>query len=408
MEDITVAFAGGGTGGHIYPGLAVAAELRALFRAESNGQFLQEMQEQEKLTKGNIRIVWIGSGKGMDGGIVFRAVDANGKSIVDKFYGIRAGKLRRYFSWRNLSDTFKVLLGFFDSISCLIKERPALLFSKGGFVSVPPCAAAKLLGIKVFTHECDITPGLATKLNCRAANKVLLSYPETAKYIKEKYRVKTAVTGNPVRDVFYHADAKRGLDFLGIKDKKKPIVFFMGGSQGAKQINALVEENLDWLCERYTVIHQTGETADTKDFASGASKEDVRYAADYHPYKFIYNEMPDVLMAADIAVSRAGAGALWECAVLKKPMVLIPLCGAGTRGDQVDNAKYFESKGAAIALCGGEATGERLRCALKELTSEKRQEMSAKCAEMTQTMSAKTIAKMIYDETVCKISNKGE
>ena len=157
---ITVAFAGGGTGGHIYPGLAVADELRAL--------------AQQKNT--SIKIIWIGFSKGMDRNIVQKSGSA------DVFKGIPCGKLRRYISIQNFFDIFKILAGISAAFFILLKAKPVLLFSKGGFVSVPPCIAAKLLKIPVFTHECDFTPGLATKINSRFAQKILLSYKETATY----------------------------------------------------------------------------------------------------------------------------------------------------------------------------------------------------------------------------------
>lgn len=368
---MTVAFAGGGTGGHIYPGLAVALEVRGI--AASKGQ--------------SVRIVWLGSKSALDRDIVSNAKDKDGRSIVDEFCGIRAGKLRRYLSWKNVADVFKVVLGFFDSLFCLMRARPDVLFSKGGFVSVPPCAAARLLHIKVFTHECDFSAGLATRINARFADKVLLSYEETKQYIKEKYRAKTAVTGNPVRGAFYEADAQRGLEFLHIQKKDKPVVLFIGGSLGSQQINALVKENLDWLCAHFTVVHQTGNCNEVPHSSQSGG------AGDYLPYPFIYSEMPDVMAAADIVAGRAGANSIWECAVLRRPMVLIPLCGEGTRGDQVDNAKYFEQRGAAITL----QEGKGLRTALERLLDEgERQKMARECAKMTgEARPAQVIAKMI-------------
>jgi UDP-N-acetylglucosamine--N-acetylmuramyl-(pentapeptide) pyrophosphoryl-undecaprenol N-acetylglucosamine transferase len=234
MKDVmTVAFAGGGTGGHIYPGLAVADELRA--RAAADGR--------------EIRICWIGCSSGMDRMIVEKNTDASGRKSADEFYGIPAGKLRRYLSFRNFIDLFRIIGGFFASFAVLVRIRPAVLFSKGGFVSVPPCAAAALLRIPVYTHECDFTPGLATKLNSRNAEHILLSYKETELYLRSEYRKKAIVTGNPVRPVFYTADASRGLAFLGIAEKKKPVLLVLGGSSGARQINELVRENLDKLCD---------------------------------------------------------------------------------------------------------------------------------------------------------------
>lgn len=385
---VTIAFAGGGTGGHIYPGLAVAEEARAIFA--SNGEA--------------VKIVWIGSKEPLDGDIVLKARTKDGGRVADKFCAIRAGKLRRYLSWRNITDVFKVALGFFDSLVCLAREKPSMLFSKGGFVSVSPCAAAKLLHITVFTHECDFTAGLATRLNCLFAKKVLLSYPETKQYIKAKYQNKCVAIGNPVRKAFYEADRKKGLSFLGLKDNgNRPIVLFIGGSLGAQQINTLVEENLAWLCERFIVVHQTGNKGRAQSAGEGENGAPAARCAlineYYHPFPFIYGEMPDVMEAADIVVSRAGANSIWECAVLRRPMVLIPLCGEGTRGDQEDNAKYFAKHGAAKALCGKDATGGNLRIALEELCGEKnRQEMSKNCKLLTgEKMPSREIAKMMYD-----------
>ena len=193
-----VAFTGGGTGGHIYPGLAVADLLRKKFAGRED----------------RLRIVWLGSRGKMDRKIVQNArssfgenesnsADENSANLIDAFYGIPSGKLRRYFSVKNFFDIFKIGFGFFSAFFILLKERPAFLFSKGGFVSVPPCLAARILGIKVYTHECDFTPGLATTINSRFAHEFFLSYEETKKYFSSAAQKKLVVTGNPVREVFY-------------------------------------------------------------------------------------------------------------------------------------------------------------------------------------------------------------
>ena len=376
MKDVmTVAFAGGGTGGHIYPGLAIADELRA--RAASDGR--------------EIRICWIGSSSGMDRMIVEKNTDASGRKSADEFYGIPAGKLRRYLSFRNFIDLFRIIGGFFASFAVLVRIRPAVLFSKGGFVSVPPCAAAALLHIPVYTHECDFTPGLATKLNSRNAEHILLSYKETELYLRSEYRSKAIITGNPVRPVFYTADASRGLAFLGISEKTKPILLVLGGSSGARQINELVKDNLDQLCTMYTVVHQTGiKNADEMP----ASRED------YRPYPFIYAEMCDVIAAADVVLSRAGANSIWECAVLAKPLVLVPLCGSGTRGDQEDNARYFEQHHAAVVLSRDNATGACLCESLAHLASaDVRRKLSEACGALADGVRpAEKIADLLYTE----------
>ena len=221
---LKIVFAGGGTGGHIYPGIAVADSLKAL--AESKGL--------------SVEIYWIGNGSGMDRDIVEKNLVSAGGSITE-FLGIPCGKLRRYFSLRNFVDIFKIAGGFFKSLSLLKKIKPDVLFSKGGFVSVPPCRAAKMLHIPYYTHECDFTPGLATKLNSGGAKNIFVSYEESSKYLKGKNASKCVVTGNPVRPVFYQDNRDAGLEFLGVpKDHEKPILLVLGGSSGALQINNLV------------------------------------------------------------------------------------------------------------------------------------------------------------------------
>ena len=317
-----ICFTGGGTGGHIYPGLAVLDELRNKF--QENNQTLSA--------------IWIGCSKGMDKNIVSKAKDINNQSCVDRFYGIPSGKLRRYFSLKNFSDVFKIIGGFFASLWILAKEKPSVLFSKGGFVSVPPCLAAKILKIPVYTHECDFTLGLANKINFKSATKMFVSYEETKNFLSKNDKEKVIVSGNPVRPVFYNADAHNGLDFLRIQNKNKPVLLVVGGSSGARQINQLVYDNIHFLCENFIVVHQTGLVNTTQE----KSQELSQKYPDYHPYNFIYEQMPDVVAASDIVMGRAGANSIWEAAVLLKPMLLIPLCGNGTRGDQVDNAKFFE------------------------------------------------------------------
>ncbi len=351
-----VFFTGGGTAGHIYPGLAVAEQLRLL--SEKEGRHLI--------------ICWIGCSKGMDKKIVTSAVTASGKQTVDMFYGIPAGKLRRYFSLKNLSDLFRVIGGYFAARHILFKNKPALLFSKGGFVSVPPCLAAKLLKIPVFTHECDFSLGLANRLNFKSAEKMFLSYEETKNHLSKEDQNRVLVTGNPVRPIFYSASAFAGLSFLGISvDHEKPVLLVLGGSSGARQINNLVYDNISWLCEHFIVVHQTGLLNTDEERTAEVVPA---FKDSYKPYAFIYKEMPDVLAAADVILSRAGANSLWEAAVLYKPMVLVPLCGAGTRGDQVDNAEFFRSKNAAEVLLGDDADSEHLKASLTQMLDNSKRE----------------------------------
>ena len=380
LNENVIVFTGGGTGGHIYPGLAVADEIKALAKKDNQ----------------QTTINWIGCSKGMDGQLVKKATGPDGKPTADAFYGIPSGKLRRYFSWQNFTDLFRIAGGYFAARRILKKLRPAILFSKGGFVSVPPVLAAKHLGIPVFTHECDFTLGLANRLNFKSAKTMFVSYEETKNRLSQAEQERVAVTGNPVRPVIYNADAQKGREFLEITSER-PMLLVLGGSSGAKQINELVQANLDWLCERFTVVHQTGLlNADNNTELELKQK----YNGSYKPYPFIYEQMPDVIAAADVILSRAGANSIWEAAVLAKPMVLIPLCGSGTRGDQVDNARFFESFNAADVLVGQDATAENLKSSLeKMLEPSVRSEYSSNVRKLTGDVKpAEKIAEILYNQ----------
>ena len=310
---VSIAFTGGGTGGHIYPGLAVASRLKELIPC---------------------RIFWIGSGVGMDRTIV--------ENAGLEFFGVPSGKLRRYFSLKNFSDIIKIFAGFFAARKILGRERPVLLFSKGGFVTVPPCVAAKTLRIPVFTHESDYSPGLATRINARFAEKIFIPYTESAKLYRGRAVQKIRVAGNPIRPEFANADPEKGRDFLGIEQDER-ILLVLGGSLGSGEINDLVAAALPELTKHYTVVHQTG--------VNGAGNTPAsQQTGRYRTYAYFGDEIPHVIAAAELVLCRSGAGTIWECKSLKKPMALIPLRGAGTRGDQVENAVLFEKAGAAAVF----------------------------------------------------------
>jgi UDP-N-acetylglucosamine--N-acetylmuramyl-(pentapeptide) pyrophosphoryl-undecaprenol N-acetylglucosamine transferase len=372
--EFRIAFTGGGTGGHIYPGLAVASSL---------------------IKKTGCQIFWIGSNSAMDRNIV--------EAAGIPFFGIPSGKLRRNFSLRNFSDLFRVAAGFFAARRILGREKPALLFSKGGFVSVPPCAAAASLGITVFTHESDYSPGLATRLNARfaarGAGKIITAYRETAERFPPKYRSRAAVLGNPVRAEFKQADPETGRAFAGLSPGEK-MLLVLGGSQGAVEINELVQDTLADLIKHYVVIHQTG-----------AGNKTPPSCPRYKSFPYIKEEMPAVLAAADLVLGRSGAGTVWECAAAGKPMILVPLSGAGTRGDQIENARFFEKAGAA-ALIGPETGGrtekaEALKNAAALIAGDEalRSRMAAASAAIGADDAASTIADAIVETvggTLCR------
>ncbi|TFG84681.1 MAG: UDP-N-acetylglucosamine--N-acetylmuramyl-(pentapeptide) pyrophosphoryl-undecaprenol N-acetylglucosamine transferase, partial [Spirochaetales bacterium] len=309
-DEPCIAFTGGGTGGHVYPGLAVIECLRPLW---------------------NGRIVWIGSGKEVERA----AVEAAGV----EFFAIPAGKLRRSLSPHNVADVFRVAAGYFASRRLLKRLKPVLLFSKGGYVSVPPCMAAASLGIPYITHESDVSPGLATRLNARKARRILVSWDATLKFLDESKRQRTIVTGNPVRSAIASGDPVRGRSWLGFSDKL-PVLLVLGGSQGARQVNDLVASILPSLAGKIAVAHQTG-----------PGNAPARTADEgYKGFEFVHGELADLYAAADIILGRAGAGMVWESSAAGKPMVLVPLVGQGSRGDQMENGRLLERAGGAIVM----------------------------------------------------------
>jgi UDP-N-acetylglucosamine--N-acetylmuramyl-(pentapeptide) pyrophosphoryl-undecaprenol N-acetylglucosamine transferase len=362
---INIAFTGGGTGGHIYPGLAVAAELK------------------KQLSGREFQLFWLGSSAGMDRSLVEEA--------GIKFFGIPSGKLRRYFSLRTVIDFFKVIGGFFVSRKILKKQKVGLLFSKGGFVSVPPCAAAASLKIPVFTHESDFTPGLATKINtrftARTKGMIFTAYEDTARFLHKSVRDRVTVSGNPVRSVFRNADPVKGRAFLGVDDNAR-ILLVLGGSQGALQINELIRAILPDLTRIYTVVHQTGPNLEW----------DIPASARYKPFAYIKEEMPYVMAASELVMGRSGAG-IWEWAVLGKPMLLIPLRGSGTRGDQIENARFFQQAGAAQVL-GEFAQPQELLSMVNLIAQdeEKRKIMAAASARIGELDGALIIARVLAEE----------
>jgi len=357
-----VAFTGGGTAGHVFPGLAVWRELESL-AAESGTE---------------LDLVWLGSRKGMEKGIL------KGEGIP--YRGFFSGKLRRYFSFQNFLDLFRLAAGFTGAFFYLLRKKPDILFSKGGFVSVPPVAAAGLLGIPVFVHESDADPGLATRIGSRFARRILVSYPETRDCFPPARRELVTVTGNPVREAVYRGNRQRGRELLGLDDAT-PLLLVLGGSQGALQVNLLVEALAPELVRHGRILHQMGSLTFKESSLPG-----------YETRDFIRDELPDFMAAADLVLGRAGAATLWELAVLGKPMVLIPLGTGSSRGDQLRNARIFERRGAARVFQGEVNPGELGRTLTELLTSpELRKKMGETSASLAGDKPGRTIAGLIMD-----------
>jgi UDP-N-acetylglucosamine--N-acetylmuramyl-(pentapeptide) pyrophosphoryl-undecaprenol N-acetylglucosamine transferase len=297
---------GGGTAGHVMPHVAML----------------------QSYADAGYAVAYIGSD-----GIEKKLIKSQAVGI--NFYQIQVGKLRRYVSIKNLTDIFRILIGFFQSLAILRKLKPALVFSKGGFVSVPVAYAARALGIPVVSHESDLTPGLANKLIAPIASKLLYSFPESKAFLPAS---RSQLVGIPVRRELFQGDKKRAREFLGFKGTNLPVILVMGGSLGAQRINSVLSDALPELLIKFQIIHITGK----------GKQIDVSHD-NYRSYEFLNEQLGDVMELSDLVVSRAGANSIFEFLALKKPMILIPL-EAGSRGDQIQNANCFQKMGVATVL----------------------------------------------------------
>lgn len=320
-----VILTGGGTAGHITPNIAILPEL---------------------LNKG-CQVFYIGSYNGIECELISK--------FNIPFFSIPAGKLRRYHSSQNYGDFFKMIGGFFKSIYFMIRIRPDVVFSKGGFVSCPVVWAAWICGRKVVLHESDVTPGLANKLSIPFAKKICYAFPETAKHVSKK---KGVFTGMPIRRKMLEGDAVKGRQFCGFKNDQKPVLLITGGSQGAEAINVAVRENLNNLLETFSICH-----------ICGKNKVDMSllYKKDYAQFEYLDYELQDILAAADVVISRAGATTIFELLALKKPNLLIPLSKNSSRGDQILNAETFRKAGFSVVLDEERLNGTTMKDALDEL-----------------------------------------
>ena len=297
-----------------------------------------------------------------------------------KYYGISSGKLRRYFDWKNFSDPFRVMNGFFEAKRILRKIKPDVIFSKGGFVSVPVVLAAKALHIPAVIHESDMTPGLANRIALRGATTVCCNFPETV----EKLQGNRAIwTGTPIRQELFSGDANRGLSFCGFDSANdKPVLLIIGGSQGSVFINNAVRGSLDELLKDFRIIHLCGK---------GNLDESLKNREGYAQYEFISKELPDLFAAADIIISRAGANAIFELLALKKPNILIPLGLNASRGDQILNARSFEKQGFSKVLEEESVTAALLTDTVRKVYADRDQYILA----MEASPSGDSIAKIV-------------
>lgn len=300
-----IVFTGGGTAGHVTPNIALFPRLK------------------EK----GYDIHYIGSYDGIE------------KRLIEDFripyYGISTGKLRRYFDVKNFSDPFRVIKGFMEAKKILKTLKPDIVFSKGGFVSVPVVRAAASRKIPCIIHESDMTPGLANSLCIPVAKKVCCNFPETLQNLPEE---KAVLTGSPIRAELTKGSKEKGLSMCGFHGGK-PVIMVIGGSLGAAGINTLVREALPKLLDDFQIVHICGKE----------KIDNLLLSTDgYKQFEYVKEDLKDLFAIADIVISRAGANAICELLALRKPSLLIPLPARASRGDQILNAKSFEAQGFAM------------------------------------------------------------
>jgi UDP-N-acetylglucosamine--N-acetylmuramyl-(pentapeptide) pyrophosphoryl-undecaprenol N-acetylglucosamine transferase len=342
---------GGGTAGHVTPNIALLPRLREL----------------------GYEISYMGSYDGIE------------KKLIEEFqipyYGISSGKLRRYFDPQNFTDPFKVIKGYSEACRIIRQLKPDVLFSKGGFVSVPVVLAAGHCKVPTIIHESDLTPGLANKLCIPTAAKVCCNFPETISYLPKE---KAVLTGSPIRQELLQGNRLSALQFTGLS-ANKPVILVMGGSLGAAAINDAVRQILPQLLPDFQIIHLCGK---------GKLDESLQNTSGYVQYEYIKGELKDLFALADIVISRAGANAICELLALRKPSLLIPLSAAVSRGDQVLNARSFEKQGFSMVLEEEEVTDEALLQAVHTLFENRSDYISA-MKQSPQTDSIETIISLI-------------
>ncbi|MCD7824368.1 MAG: undecaprenyldiphospho-muramoylpentapeptide beta-N-acetylglucosaminyltransferase [Clostridiaceae bacterium] len=329
-----IVLTGGGTAGHVTPNIALIPELK----------------------KQGYEIHYIGSRNGIECKLM--------EDLNITYYGISSGKLRRYIDLKNLSDPFKVVKGLHEARQLLKKIKPDVVFSKGGFVSVPVVLAAKSRKIPCVIHESDITPGLANKICIPCAQRVCTNFPETMQHIPSD---KAVLTGSPIREELFHGDRGSGLSFCGF-DQNKPVILVIGGSLGSVAINNAVRKLLPELLKKFQVIHLCGKDK---------TEPSLNGTTGYVQYEYIKEELPNLLAAADIVISRAGANAICEILALRKPNILIPLSAQASRGDQILNAASFEKAGYSIVLQEDAITEENLLEAVRNAYDNREQYIKA-------------------------------
>lgn len=391
---VRILVTGGGSGGHVTPALATVEAIKALADAGSTWQ---------------PAFLYIGSHQGIEREL------ASAAGLP--FTAIATGKLRRsehflgHFSWRNLLDALRLPWGVMQALTAVLRFRPHVVLSTGGFVCVPPVVAAWVLRVPVITHEQTVQMGLANRIASRLASRIALTYESAQSELPERLRAKTLTTGNPVRPVIFNGSPESALALTGLaQDESLPTLYVTGGAQGAQHVNRAVEEALPDLLAVCRVIHQCGRQI--RDGAAAVERlREVRAALPndlqrrYHVVDFVSDEIGHVYALADAVVSRSGAGTLAELFALGKPSILIPLVPTG--GDeQRRNARHAQQAGAAIIIEQEALTGDRLCKAVSELVTDEARHHAMACA--ARTLARPDAARRLAEATIALASRSGE
>ena len=335
-----IVMTGGGTGGHVTPNLALIPRLQA----------------------DGWEIHYIGAANSIEQRLISAVPGV-------KFYRVSVGKLRRYFDPKNFSDPFRVIKGVAQATRIIRRIKPDVVFSKGGFVSVPVVYGAHFNHVPVVTHESDLTPGLANKLCLPFASAQCCTFPEAVKYAKGK----GVYTGTPLRPEIFEGDRERGLKTFGL-NANLPVLMVVGGSSGAQAINECVREALPQLTQGFQVLHLCGR---------GNLSDRLAGSKNYVQVEYLDHEMADAYACADVLISRAGSNSLCEILALKKPALLIPYPMGASRGDQILNAESFEKRGLSRVMQQDQMTAETLAREVIRLYHDRGALMDAMAAEHT-------------------------
>ncbi len=349
-----IVLTGGGSAGHVTPNIALIPALK----------------------RAGFEIYYIGSYSGIEKKLI--------EDYKIPYFGISTGKLRRYFDPKNFTDPFRVLKGFSEATKLLRRIKPDVVFSKGGYVSVPVVRAAGLLKIPYIVHESDMTPGLANKLSMSGASKICCNFPETMRVLPAD---KAVLTGTPIREELGKGSRQEGKKFCGFEDDK-PVLMVIGGSLGAQSVNETVRFALPRLLPHFNIVHICGKE----------KMDNLKLSVPgYKQFEYVKNELKDIFAMADIVVSRAGANSLCELLALRKPNILIPLSTRSSRGDQMLNARSFEQQGFSMVIDNDELDEDILVETIDELYNNREKYMEA-MKKSNLHSATDTIVKLICDE----------